>query len=110
MMEGKDILARLEKGKSLLQEKMPEVVGKFQEFHTTVLKEGHLSRKQKTLIALGMALALKCEYCIALHLRTAKELGISLEEIMEVCGIAMLMHGGPGMAYSTLVARIWEEI
>jgi len=46
---------------------MPEVMSKFKDFHDQVFKDGKLSLKEKRLVGLGMALALKCEYCIANH-------------------------------------------
>ncbi|WP_274377537.1 carboxymuconolactone decarboxylase family protein [Desulfotruncus arcticus] len=58
---------------------------------------------------MGMALALKCDFCLAVHIKALKALGASLEEVLEVCSVGMLMHGGPGMAYSTLVVKLWNE-
>jgi len=110
MSEKKDMLAQLVEGQGTLHNKMPEVMSKFKDFHDQVFKDGKLSTKEKRLAGLGMALALKCEYCIAMHLKALKEMGTDLEEIFEVCSVAMLMHGGPGVAYSTVVIKLWDEI
>ena len=42
-----------------------------------------LSPKEKELITLSAATALKCTHCLEVHVRAALELGISLEEIKE---------------------------
>ncbi|SFR10486.1 carboxymuconolactone decarboxylase family protein [Desulfoscipio geothermicus] len=110
MNKGETLLNQLAEGKVLLQKELPEAMTKFQELHDTILKDGKLSVRQKRLIGLGMALVLKCDYCIAIHLKAIKDMGIGFDEVLEVCSMAMLMHGGPGFAYSTLVARLWNEI
>lgn len=104
------MLLQIEQGKSFLQETRPELIDKFNAFHDAVFQDGILSTKDKRLIGLGMALALKCDFCIGMHLKALKGLGTSLEEVLEVCSVGMLMHGGPGMAYSTLVVKLWNEI
>lgn len=110
-MKGKnEMLSQLEEGQKMLQDEMPGVMSKFKDFHDQVFKDGKLSVKEKRMIGLGMALALKCEYCIANHLKALKEMGAGLDEILEVCSVGMLMHGGPGVAYSTVVIKLWHEI
>ncbi|GBF34398.1 carboxymuconolactone decarboxylase family protein [Desulfocucumis palustris] len=104
------MLAQIEQGKEFLQGARPELMNKFNQFHNEVFQDGTLSAREKRLIGLGMALALKCDFCIAVHLKALKAMGVSLEEVLEVCGVGMLMHGGPGMAYSTLTVKMWNEI
>ena len=110
MDEKTAMLEQIEHGKKFLQETMPAVMDKFNDFHDAVFQDGILSTKEKRLIGLGMALALKCDFCLAVHIKALKALGASLEEVLEVCSVGMLMHGGPGMAYSTLVVKMWDEI
>ncbi|WP_347490723.1 carboxymuconolactone decarboxylase family protein [Desulfoscipio sp. XC116] len=110
MEKGDAMLKQIEQGKNFLQGAMPGIMDKFNSFHDVVFQDGTLSAKEKRLIGLGMALALKCDFCIAVHLKALKALGASLEEVLEVCGVGMLMHGGPGMAYSTLIIKLWKEI
>ncbi|WP_243276885.1 carboxymuconolactone decarboxylase family protein [Desulfallas sp. Bu1-1] len=110
MEKGEQMLAQIEQGKKFLQGAMPAVMEKFNDLHDAVFQDGALSTKEKRFIGLGMALALKCDFCIAVHLKALKALGASLEEVLEVCSVAMMMHGGPGMAYSTLVVKLWDEI
>ena len=51
-------------------------------------KTGHLDAKFRELIALAVAIALRCDGCIAVHTAAARKLGASKEEIAEPWGSA----------------------
>lgn len=57
-----------------------------------------------------MAVAKQCEYCLAIHVKAAWEAGASEAEILEACSVAILMGGGPAVAYTTLVAEALDEL
>jgi len=76
----------------------------FQGLHEAVTKEGSLSAKTKSLIVIGISAAIRCEPCLRRHVRTAMDLGATSEEILEACSVAILMGGGPTMAYTALYA------
>ncbi|MBJ2175655.1 carboxymuconolactone decarboxylase family protein [Aureibaculum sp. A20] len=78
---------------------MPEVMGGFNTLHEASIKEGVLSSKNKELIALGIAITVRCDGCIAFHVHDALSAGASSEEIMETIGVAILMGGGPALVY-----------
>ena len=56
-------------------------------------------------MALGMAMTQQCHYCIALHIRACKLAGVTVQEIMEVCSVAIMMGGGPVLAHMAEVER-----
>jgi AhpD family alkylhydroperoxidase len=66
-------------------------------------------KKEKERIALGMAMTQQCHYCIALHVRACKLAGVTVEEIMEVCGVAIMMGGGPVLTLMAEVERALNE-
>lgn len=74
------------------------------------LKDGAVSEKNKELIALGIAIHSQCEYCIALHVQNCLDAGASREEIVETCGVAVLMGGGPSLMYCTQVMKALDEL
>ena len=74
-----------------------------------ILTDGALDLKQKELIALGIAIASRCDYCIAIHVKKSLEAGATKEEIGDACGVAMLMGGGPALTYASFVAECVEE-
>ena len=92
--------SRLEK----LHQFCPREMKAFQNLHEAVTKRGSLSAKTKSLIMIGISAAIRCEPCLRRHVRTAMDLGAKPEEILEACSVAILMGGGPAMAYTALYA------
>jgi len=71
----------------------------FSKLHKAAIAEGALSTSTKELIALGIAISVRCDGCIAFHVNDAIKAGCSREEIMETIGVAILMGGGPSVVY-----------
>jgi AhpD family alkylhydroperoxidase len=57
--------------------------------------------KTKELIALGIAVALRCDDCIAFHVKAAAEQGATKEEVSVTLGMAIYMGAGPSVMYAT---------
>lgn len=93
-----------------LSKQAPAVMQKFSELHAAVDQDGAVSRKNKELIALGIAIADRCENCIMAHTKAAINLGVSLEEITETIEVAVLMGGGPSVAFGGKVLNIAEAL
>lgn len=83
----------------------PEEFKKFNEFISSVLKDGKLDLKTKELICVGIAVASRCDYCIGLHVEKAFKAGASEEEIVEAGTVAILMGGGPAFTYMTVLKK-----
>jgi AhpD family alkylhydroperoxidase len=79
--------------------KIPSVITSFNDLHIASIKDGALSTKTKELIALGIAITVRCDGCIAFHVKDALKSGATSEEIMETIGVAILMGGGPSVVY-----------
>jgi AhpD family alkylhydroperoxidase len=103
------ILEHAHRGLQLLSEHKPKLMGKIQAFMSEAMKPTVLKRREMELISLGMALTQQCHYCIALHIRACKAADISLEEIMDVCGVAVMMGGGPVLTHMAEVERALNE-
>lgn len=71
-----------------------EINQKYVDFYREVFKEGSLSWKMKELIALGVALGIRCEKCYKFHYNRALKAGATLEEIREVIGVAEVVSTG----------------
>ena len=74
--------------------------------------EGNLSSDifTKELISIGIALVIRCKYCIVFHTYKALEAGATKEEIMEAAMVAVTFGAGPSMTYtSTLLQDCIEE-
>lgn len=86
---------------------MPDVVRGFGGLHQAALKAGSLTVAEKELIALAIALAVRCENCIYAHVRAALKAGASKEQILESAGVAVMMQGGPSYTY---LPRVTEAL
>lgn len=82
-----------------LGQEIPDTMKAFSQLHVAGSSEGALTTKSKELIALGIAIAVHCDGCIAFHVHDALNAGASREEITEAIGVAVLMGGGPSVMY-----------
>ncbi|MDB4286347.1 carboxymuconolactone decarboxylase family protein [bacterium] len=78
---------------------IPDTMTAFGSLHQASAKDGALSGKVKELIALGIAITVRCDGCIAFHIHDALKAKASKSEIMETIGVAILMGGGPSVMY-----------
>ena len=62
----------------------PDVMKENDQLNRTALKAGELEVKMKELVALGIAVGVRCEGCIMAHVRNAVNAGASLQELTEV--------------------------
>lgn len=81
----------------------------FSKLHNEAIKDGALSTKNKELIALGIAIAVRCTGCIQCHVKAAIDAGATREEICEAVGVAILMSGGPGTVYGSMALEAADQ-
>jgi AhpD family alkylhydroperoxidase len=93
-----------------LRSDYPDLITPFLKFIRTVEDQGALDVKTKKLIEVALAVALKCEWCIAHHTKTALDAGASEAEVIEACGAAILMAGAPAMMATQLVLNAIDEL
>ena len=103
MQTPNEALTEFKQNKGALNAAMPEVMKHLDGLFQVSLAPGALSTKEKEFIVLGIALATHCEPCILVHLEKALAAGATRAEILEACGVAIAMGGGPTMAYVPLV-------
>jgi AhpD family alkylhydroperoxidase len=107
----KEVLAQFQANLPKMQKAIPQITDDFtKKLMPDVLKDGVLTTKQKELIALGIAVCMACDYCIAIHVKKNIEAGATKEEMAEACGVALLMGGGPALTYSTFAFQAIEEL
>ncbi len=89
---------------------IPETAKFFLGLHEKTIQPGALDKKQKELIALGIAVAKPCTPCIYLHTQQAAEAGATAKEIMEAAGVAVVMGGGPAFTHIQEVLKALEAL
>lgn len=77
-----------------------ELGEKFFDYYNSVFKEGKLSAREKSLIALAVSHVVHCPYCIDAYTKDGLQRGIEKEEMMEAVHVgaaiksgAVLVHG-----------------
>ncbi len=88
---------------------VPEVMQGFGALHEASLKAGALDRKIKELIALGIAITVRCDGCITYHVHDALQAGASKQEVLETVSVAILMGGGPSVVYGIEAMQAVEQ-
>ncbi|WP_406870019.1 carboxymuconolactone decarboxylase family protein [Thioclava sp. 'Guangxiensis'] len=88
---------------------IPETMQGFGTLSENVEGAGVLDRKQKEMLALGMAIVQRCEPCILLHVESFRKAGGTREELGDILGVAIQMSGGPGVMYSGHALAAWDE-
>lgn len=85
-----------------------EAVGKdlsksFENLSSGIMDDGALSSKEKSLIALACAVAVKCEHCVKAHKEKALDAGATMDEILEAAAVAGLVRLGSGFTFASFL-------
>lgn len=77
----------------------PELAKKFFDWAGAAMGEGALSEREKALIALAVATAVQCPYCIDAYTQACLEKGSDLEEMTEAIHVAAYIRGGASLVH-----------
>ncbi len=91
-------------------EHAPTLWKKFSEWYAEVFKDGALDEKTKAIIALAVAHAIQCPYCIDAYTRTCLEKGATPEEMTEAVHVASAMRGGASLVHGVQMKNVIEKI
>ncbi|AIP23613.1 carboxymuconolactone decarboxylase family protein [Burkholderia pseudomallei] len=92
-----------------LRKTQPDLMSAFAALAAAGTKEGALGKKTRELVALGIAIASRCDDCIGFHVQTLVKLGTTREEFEDLLATAVYMGGGPSMMYAAHALRAVEE-
>jgi AhpD family alkylhydroperoxidase len=93
----------------LRKELAPEIEDAFRSFSRAVFAAGALDTKTKQLIAVAVAHATQCPYCIRGHTKAALRAGCSNRELMEAIWVAVEMRAGGAFAHSVIALETMES-
>lgn len=82
-----------------LAEAIPGPTSAFGRLVMEATDDGALTVKTKELIAFAIAIAVRCDGCIAHHAEAVLKAGATRQEVAEMIGVAILMGGGPASVY-----------
>lgn len=78
-----------------------DVMKAFSNLAQTASQPNVLDGKTKELIAIAIGVAVRCDDCIAFHVKAAVDQVASKDEIMETLGMAIYMGAGPSAMYAS---------
>ena len=88
----------------------PELAQKFFEYYNAVFAEGALTEREKALIALAVAHAVQCPYCIDAYTQGCLEKGSNQEEMTEAVHVATAIRGGASLVHGIQMKNTAQNI
>lgn len=77
----------------------PDLAEKFFAYYNAVMGEGVLTVREKALIALAVAHAVQCPYCIDAYSKGCLEAGADLDQMTEAVHVACALRGGASLVH-----------
>ena len=93
-----------------IREHASELGDKFFDWYGSVFEDGALTAREKSLIALGVAHAVQCPYCIEAYTRDGLAKGCDAEQLTEVVHVAAAITGGAALVHGMQMRRITDEV
>ncbi|MDP9348169.1 MAG: arsenosugar biosynthesis-associated peroxidase-like protein [Gemmatimonadota bacterium] len=88
----------------------PELARKFFDWYGAVFAEGALSEREKSLIALAVAHAVQCPYCIDAYASDCLQKGADLEQMTEAVHVAAAIRGGASLVHGIQMRNRAEQL
>jgi alkylhydroperoxidase/carboxymuconolactone decarboxylase family protein len=88
----------------------PELAKRFFDYYGAVFAAGELTEREKALIAIAVAHAIQCPYCIDAYTRTCLEKGSNLAEMTEAVHVAVAIRAGASLIHGLQMRKIGEKI
>ena len=73
-------------------------------------KAGALSQREKSLIALAVAHAVQCPYCIDAYTQDCLEKGSNLEQMTEAVHVASAIKGGSALVHGLQMRNVAAKV
>jgi len=87
-----------------------ELWEKFSSYYAAVFAESALTEREKALIALGVAHAVQCPYCIDAYSQACLEKGSTVEEMTEAVHVACAIRGGASLVHGIQMRNVAEKV
>ena len=94
---------------AVMRKGVSEPMAAFSSLAQASTKAGVLDPKTKELIATAIGIAVRCDGCIAFHVKAARKLGATREEMLETIAMAIYMGGGPSMVYGAETLEAYDQ-
>jgi 4-carboxymuconolactone decarboxylase len=88
----------------------PELAEKFFAWYNAVFAEGALTQREKSLIALAVAHAVQCPYCIDAYTGDCLQKGADAEQMTEAVHVAAAIRGGASLVHGLQMRNHAERL
>jgi AhpD family alkylhydroperoxidase len=72
-------------------------------------EDGKIPRKYRELMAIALACAEQCPYCLDVHTRNAKKVGATREEVVEATLIAAALRAGGAATHGAMALKLFDR-
>lgn len=93
-----------------IREHAPELADKFFDYYNSVFADGALNEREKALIALAVAHAVQCPYCIDAYTQASLEKGSNLDQMTEAVHVAAAIKGGAALVHGVQMRKIAHKL
>lgn len=93
-----------------ISEFQPVLGKKFFDYYGEVFKEGALTAREKSLIALAVAHTIQCPYCIDAYTEDTMEKGCDEEQLMEAVHVAAAIRGGASLVHGVQMMNKYKSL
>ena len=93
-----------------LNQTIPETAKGFGALSAAAKAQGALDLKTKEFVAIGIAVADRCEPCIGFHVEALIRAGGTRDELAEVLSMCIQMGGGPSLMYAAKALDCWDQL
>ncbi len=107
-MNWQDFMAETLSNCGTLAKEIPDSVRGFEAMGKAAKTDGALDLRTKEFMALGIAIATRCDSCIGFHVQALIRLDVTREQLCEGLAMAMYMGGGPSYAYSAKALKAFD--
>lgn len=87
-----------------------ELGDKFFDYYGSVFKDGALSAREKSLIALAVSHVVKCPYCIDAYTKDGLQKGITKEEMMEAVHTGAAIESGATLVHGVQMMNKYDKL
>lgn len=91
-------------------EEAPELWKQFMAYYSAVFQEGALSAREKALIALAVAHAVQCPYCIESYTKEALEKGSNQAQMTEAIHVAAAIRAGAALVHGVQMKNVANRL
>ena len=91
-------------------EEAPQLWDSFMQYYGGVFAEGALTAREKSLIALAVAHAVQCPYCIDSYTQDCLSKGVDEEQMTDAVHVAAAIRGGATLVHGVQMKNIVKKL